>query len=60
MAVENDPIVSQSINVGSEDLVRTVEAGFVPALKLTFVDTTTALNIYTVRGNSNNRSFYVV
>jgi len=34
MAVENDPIVSQSINIGSEDLVRTVETGVVPALKL--------------------------
>lgn len=34
MAVENDAIVSQSINVGSEDLVRAVETGVVPAPKL--------------------------
>jgi hypothetical protein len=34
MVVENDAIVSQSINVGSEDLVRSVETGVVPALQL--------------------------
>jgi len=34
MAVEYGPIVSHSINVGSEDMVGVVETGVVPVLKL--------------------------
>ena len=62
MAVQNDPIVGQSINVGSVDLIRTVEAGVVPALKLNICWYSNSFEYltYIVRGNSKNSSFYVV
>jgi hypothetical protein len=48
MAIQNDAIVSQSVDVGSRDLVRTMETHVIPALQG-----------YSVEHNLNNTGVHI-